>query len=214
MSGDHVVPDLDWFLDVNDRRGFSGRCPFAGVRRCPRYYQSLSLLGAAGSTQIDAEEDERLKLYWEGSDLWPRTDEYATAVHRFSDKDGTRHTEHFVHFCPEVAFDRFGYFASDLFDFADEIDRGMAQKRLAEEGVSGSDWRWRWASLTPMHYGECPLYAPLVQGGAFQSTSEASEPEVALGPSWMQIRFKFSWRRLQAWGTRHWSRLKLRTGRH
>lgn len=206
MTKGDVVPDFEWYSGISTQNDLPPRCPFASVERCPRYYQSLSLLGSAGSTEIEPDEDERLKRYWERSDLWPRTREYATAVGRSGKQDRTE-THHFSNFCPEVAYDRFGYFASYLGDYADEIDKDFAHERLGERGVSRNDWRWRWAAVQPLHYTECPLYSPLVHGGPFPSRPEGAGPEVTLGPPGLRVRFKFSWRELGRWLSGPWRRL-------
>ncbi len=142
MASSDLLPDFEWYSQKSAALGLSSRCPFASVERCPRYYQSLSLLGSAGSTAIDHDEDERLKRLWEGSDLWPRTREYATAISGSSKQDGSQ-TEYFSNFCPEIAYDRFGHFASYLGDYSDKIDRDFAHQRLGEPGESGERWRWR-----------------------------------------------------------------------
>jgi hypothetical protein len=54
------TPDIEWYLRISKERGVTPRCPFATVERCPRYYDSLSLLGEAGSTKISSEEEARL----------------------------------------------------------------------------------------------------------------------------------------------------------
>jgi hypothetical protein len=75
-------------------------------------------LGEAGSTRIDPKEDKQLLNYWENSDLWPTTMEYATSI---SGSPGEPHI--FSNFCPEVAFDRFDYFASLLSDTHQTIEK-------------------------------------------------------------------------------------------
>ena len=92
------IPDLKWYASVSEKRGVAVRCPFATVEACPRFYQSLSLLGNAGSTKIPQAEDERLLEKWKKSDLWPRTEELATSI---AGADGKRSM--FSNFCPEVA---------------------------------------------------------------------------------------------------------------
>jgi len=149
-----MQPNLDWYASISKQHGLSPRCPFASVYRCPRFYQSLSLLGEAGSTKIDPAEDRRLKEGWRKTDLWPVTDEQATSI----SGPGNEIT-HFSHFCPEVSFDRFGLFATDLHKYTDEIDIGNAHKVLRKEGASQDDWRWSWWHIVPLHYTECPLYS-------------------------------------------------------
>lgn len=133
--------------------GVPPRCPFATVESCPRFYQSLSLLGSAGSTAIESSEDKRLLEKWEKSDLWPKTMEQETIIYgnsKFFDK-----------FCPEVAFERFGYFVSHLGRYSDEIDHDLAHEKLGKIGAPSEDYRWAWSSVTSMHYTECPLYSVL-----------------------------------------------------
>jgi hypothetical protein len=151
-----IIPDLNWYISISHQKGGPPRCPFATVWSCPRFYQSLALLGEAGSTKIDSEEDKKLLEHWKKSDLWPTTREYATSI---SGSPGEPHI--FSNFCPEVTFDRFGFFASLLSRYADRIDMGIALKRLNKEEASANDWRWSWAAVSEMHYTECPLYSIL-----------------------------------------------------
>ena len=45
-----IYPDLDWYGAISERKGLTGRCPFATVGRCPRYFESVALLSDAGIT--------------------------------------------------------------------------------------------------------------------------------------------------------------------
>lgn len=81
--------------------------------------------------------------------------------------------KHFLNFCPEVLFDRFGLFAGGLNGYPDEIDQGVAHARLRERNAPPSDWGWTWAYVTPMHYTDCPLYSPLASGGAGEVSSSS-----------------------------------------
>jgi hypothetical protein len=156
-----VNPDLDWYSRESRRRDLpTPRCPFASVRRCPRYWESLSLLGEAGSTKIDPEEDRKLKERWSASDIAPATEEQSPSI---SGPDGR--ISSFSNFCPEVLFDRFGLFVSYLAEYVDELDREAAHRRLRGEGAPGSDPRWTWWHFTPMHYADCPVYSLLADGG-------------------------------------------------
>jgi len=153
---EHIIPDLKWYTEISKSKDVLPRCPFASVHGCPRFYQSLSLLGYAGSTKINIKEDQRLKKKWEKSDLWPTTREQETSI---SGSPGEPHL--FANFCPEVAFERFGYFSVLLARYADNIDQGIEYKRLGKERAPITDWRWYWSHIKPMHYTECPLYSPL-----------------------------------------------------
>lgn len=164
-----VSPDLGWYTKISTDKGLSPRCPFASVHLCPRFYQSLSLLGHAGSTKIDPVEDEILLKKWRESDLWPTTDEQATST-----AGPNNDTKHFWNFCPEVSYERFGLFALNIDRYADEIDIELAHSKLSKEGASRGDWRWVWASVKPLHYSECPLYSPLL----FKTSLPKPDPKI------------------------------------
>ena len=110
------TPNSEWYLRVSRERGVNPRCPFATVERCPRYYQSLSLLGEASSTKMPSDEDKRLKVFWEKSDLWPRTAEQATSVSSSNERWLS-----LSEFCPEVMYQRFGLFAKGLDNYSDDL---------------------------------------------------------------------------------------------
>lgn len=154
-----VLPKLNWYLTISTRQGVSPRCPYASVYRCPRFYQSLSLLGEAGSTKIDDNENKWLQDSWKNTDLWPITDEQATMISGPADD-----TKHFSRFCPEVSYERFGLFATALHKYADDIDISVAHRKLSAIKVSADDWRWNWSLIEPMHFTECPLYSLLKAG--------------------------------------------------
>ncbi len=154
-------PNREWYSKLSQERGATFRCPFATVEACPRYYQSLSLLGSAGSTKIPDVEDERLHKHWKSSDLWPRTDEQTTGIFGESGNPSI-----YSNFCPEVTFERFGYFASSLNRYADELDSGHAHERLAREGVPPDHPNWSWSSCVPQHFTDCSIYAVLAHRDA------------------------------------------------
>lgn len=151
------IPNREWYAHLSQERGVAFRCPFATVESCPRYYQSLPLLGEAGSTKISEAEDERLLKHWKSSDLWPRTDEQATSL-----LGATGNPSIYCNFCPEVTFERFGYFATALTKYGDEIDSGFSHQSLAKDGAPPGDPRWSWSSCTGQHFTECPIYAVLL----------------------------------------------------
>lgn len=152
----NIVPDLAWYTEISHQKNLLPRCPFANVNRCPRFYQSLSLLGNAGSTSISPDEDKRLLSKWGKSDLWPVTMEQSSGISIYNETEYS-----FDNFCPEVSFERFGIFAEYLCRYADDIDINSAHNKLSKESVLPNDWRWSWANISPMHYSECPLYSLL-----------------------------------------------------
>lgn len=161
------IPNREWYANLSQERGVAFRCPFATVESCPRYYQSLSLLGKAGSTKIPEAEDERLLKHWKSSDLWPRTDEQATSLFGASDNPSI-----YCNFCPEVTFERFGYFASSLTKYGDEIDSDFAHQRLAKDGTPPGHPLWSWSSCTAQHFTECSIYSVLSHRSASPQTND------------------------------------------
>jgi len=152
--------------------------------RCPRYYESLSLLSSAGiTTVLQPSEEQRLLRKWKKSEHWPKVDEHAASV-----LDG----KHFSHFCPEVAFDVFGLFASELHCYADEIDTDVAHKQLSKQGALASDWRWQWSNITPLHYSECRLYSLLgpIGSGRTQETGAKEIFEAKPGVAGFTVNIK------------------------
>jgi hypothetical protein len=203
-QGMHVQadqPNLSWYLRRSREANVTPRCPFASVERCPRYYQSLSLLGGAGSTKIERREDDRLFELWKSSDLWPRTREAATSI------SGGGRSNCYAQFCPEVSYERFGVFATTLADFGDEIDRDVTHQQLSLSREPAGSWRWRWAGLDPMHFTECPIYSPLVHRPGLKSPGDGTKPSemVTLKPAlWgMSVDLKEVWGRAKKW-IRQW----------
>ena len=165
----HRTPDREWYANLSQGRDVAFRCPFATVESCPRYYQSLSLLGEAGSTKISKVEDERLLKHWKSSDLWPRTNEQATSI-----LGATGNPSIYCNFCPEVTFERFGYFATALTKYGDEIDTDFSHQSLVKDGTPPGDPRWLWSSCSGQHFTECPIYAVLLHRS--KSTLVKTEP--------------------------------------
>jgi hypothetical protein len=154
-----VYPDLDWYASVGERKGMRARCPYASINRCPRYFESVSLLGEKGiaSKMPASRHDEALRM-WEGHELWPATGETATTI------AGGETPTIFFNFCPEVMFDTFKLFASTVIRFYDGTDREIRERALTAEGAAfEKDWRWHYERVEPMHYSECPLYSKLLK---------------------------------------------------
>ena len=146
-------PDFDWYLQRSKELHLTPRCPIASSELCPRYFASLSLLGKEGiTTSIPSEAQGRLEKKWRP--FAPVIAEEDVGVTRvggeFRSISGA---------CPEVGFEVFGYFASGFHSYADEIDHDLAHKRLSEQGIGISDFRWKWSTVAPRHYTECREYS-------------------------------------------------------
>lgn len=187
-------PDLQWYLNQSTKQRTSPRCPFSTVSSCPRFYQSSSLLGRAGSTEISEKENKELLKKWKKSPLWPTTAEQSTSI-----AGPSGNYKHFWNFCPEVSYERFGLFASHLDEYGDEIDIGIAHRQLSNSKASADDWRWNWSNVTQQHYSECPLYSVL--SSTQQTTQNKHDDIVTLKPSiyGIGIDIKALWRKIKNW---------------
>ncbi|MCH7499011.1 MAG: hypothetical protein IH886_03240 [Nitrospinae bacterium] len=193
-----INPDFEWYESLSQKKSLHPRCPFASVNKCPRYYESLSLLRETGATELDPEEDERLLNHWKTSDFWPRLSEQASSVW------GREGNKHISNFCPEVSFLRFNLFASHLYRYSDEIDLGVAHSRLGEMDAPKKNWRWAWEKVVPMHYSECPLYSPLAHQSSFEGGSEDHGENSAIiqgKPTFWGMKFNYLalWARIEKW---------------
>lgn len=185
-------PNLNWYSKISEKRGLPTRCPFASVYRCPRYYQSLSLMGHAGSTSIDDTTDERLKEKWKRSDLWPVTREQETFLR------GSGYKQSFAKFCPEVMYDRFKLFAENLHSYADEFDKDTL---LNLKEPYCADWEYNWSSLTELHYSDCSMYSLLRESK--ERFDDALRPDTILevkpGVFGVSLNVKVLLTRLSVW---------------
>jgi hypothetical protein len=146
-------PDFPWYVKQSKELNLTPRCPIASAELCPRYFATLSLLGKEGiTTDVSPEDHARLEKKWKP--FAPTVAEEDVGITKTGDQFRSISGA-----CPEVSFEVFGYFASDLHRYADEDDHDLAHKRLGEEGVDRSDFRWQWSVVQPHHYTECREYS-------------------------------------------------------
>ena len=142
---------LQWYMALGTAEGMSKHCPYATLKRCPRYYQSIDLVGEVGIAVPMTEEATLDHLrYWKASDLWPHSVEMATYVTESA----------FSNFCPEVTLRYFDVAADHLASHGDEFDKEARHSRLKGENVPAGSPRWAW-DFRPQHYSECSLYSIL-----------------------------------------------------
>jgi hypothetical protein len=190
-----VVPDLQWYLDKSRKLNQLPRCPFASVEECPRFYQSLSLLGEFGSTSIPPEKDTELLEKWKKSPYWPVVPEQATSI------TGSDENHVYSLFCPEVSYERFKLFATVLIEYGDAEEKEKYIEQLNNDNkLAGSmDWRLHWAFIEPNHYSACSLFSLLskrkIESKPYHEDFVDVKPNIfGLGLNfnalWHKIRFK------------------------
>ena len=81
------------------------------------------MLGDHGCTKIEKSEDDKLKAFWSRSPLAAKTWEQDTAI-----ESSEKGTFSYQQFCPEVAYDSFGIFATSFSRYANGDDIGLAHK--------------------------------------------------------------------------------------
>ena len=142
-----VKAEFAWYSGVSKKQGLPPRCPIAQAQLCPRYYESLEALGRRGGfPSIPVEQAGLLERKWKPfmsviADEEPQADEKSVD-----------------HFCPEVSYERFGYFASFMHEYTDEIDRDSMYDFYKRRGTTEQfDPRWQW--IAPLHYTECREYS-------------------------------------------------------
>jgi hypothetical protein len=187
------IPNKDWYFSLSLQKNLSPRCPYANIDKCPHYYESISLFGDVGiATALQPSEEKRLLKKWKNSEYWPKVKEHEAAI--WNNKD-------LHNFCPEVSFDVFGLFASQLHHYADEIDANAAYVQLSKDRVSVDDPRWQWSHVTPMHYSECRLYSQLLSTNAevIEKTSAKEIVEINPGIYGISINIKEIIKRIWKW---------------
>lgn len=179
--------------------GVCPRFPFASVHRCPRYFQGASLLGDEGAlSRLDPQMDHDIGEKWEATDVWPAAWHEHSGISA-SDGRGFLYRD----FCPEVAEQAFGLFASTLVRYSDEVDQQSAHERLTSNAETvHKDWRWRWSFVSEMHYTNCPIYSLLSVDPKPLEEEEHTDPVFTAKPGFFgfSIDLKQLWKR----GTRWW----------
>lgn len=149
--------DFAWYSAESRKQKLSPRCPIACAELCPRYFRSLAVLGMKGGaghvpiTEIPKERFASLDRKWKPFE--PVVLEDAPSTTWFGDERA-----YISHLCPEVAYDIFGYFASDLYHYADEIDYEQDLEGYKRDGII-DQFESRWQNVTPRHYTECREYS-------------------------------------------------------
>jgi hypothetical protein len=144
-----IIPTFDWYSGESRKLGLPPRCPIAHAELCPRYWQSLDALGRkrpGGITTIPDEQNAALQRKWK----------MFSAVIAEEEPWADEHSVN--HFCPEVTYNIFDYFACYLHEYIDEIDLD-ATARMHERNGTMDEFDGRWWRIIPLHYTECREYS-------------------------------------------------------
>ncbi len=171
--------DFAWYSEKSRKLGLPPRCPLAHAELCPRYNQSIDLLGKERAlTKIPSERASALDRKWKL--FKPVVAEEEPCI--FATGEERQRIGGISHFCPEVSYDTYGYFACGLHEYVDEIDRESAYQlaksqkitratigrteidresayQLAKEKGVADEFDSRWCWITPRHYTECREYS-------------------------------------------------------
>ncbi len=154
--------DDNWYFEKSRKLKLPPHCPFASPHLCPRYYESIKILQEVKLiVGISPEKDKELKEKWENSPLSPCIAEETPSI-GYTEKPW-RKISSVSHFCPEVAYNVFGVFATSLSWYTSEEDREFAYRYLREIGADELDWRWEYLGVWHIHYTECKEYCLLQQ---------------------------------------------------
>ena len=145
-----IIPDLEWYRNKSIQMDTPNSCPYANYYKCPRFFDSIDMLGDAGViTSINVKNKEDLDTFWERSGLSPIIAEDETSI---SNNNNT-----FSNFCPEVSFKYFGYYAKFLAKYSDDTDKENGY-RIAEKDNLPNDFRYQWEYATACHFLDCSVY--------------------------------------------------------
>lgn len=162
-----MVGDDEWYASQSDPAiGQPIHCPYAAVDRCPRYFESLDLVETLGGCALEPKLRKRMDKHWKKIVPMFPLPEHSTSVWK---ADGR--VSMVNNFCPEVSATIYGWYASDLITYADEIDRDARHRLLSREGAPANDPRWAWSSIHALHYRKCPAYALL------QANTSSTQPK-------------------------------------
>lgn len=149
-----IIPDRNWYIEKSKDEGVPAKCPYAHHKKCPRYWETTSLLMEAGVISGISQEDDQAALqYWKDNQMLAELDEDKTTAIRgeHSGVDGMYRA------CPEVIFKFMGYYSDNLYKYVDDIDRVCGHKLMEREGLQNS-WRSKWMFLQEAHYLDCEVY--------------------------------------------------------
>lgn len=162
-------PDINWYEKTSSSKSLPQRCPYATIKLCPKYFFSYSLCAKVGSTsKLSNKDDYEVMKFWESTNYLPMIAESEPTI---SGND----IKNYRNYCPEVLYTLFGYFASSVHHFNDEIDQQIAEIRLTKIKADRNNWRWYYSSIIPLHYSDCEYFSLIKRNDKNVRTDEILE---------------------------------------
>lgn len=149
-----IIPDRDWYIQKSEEAGVPAKCPYAHHKKCPRNWETTSLLMQAGSIAgLSSEENEAALALWKENMMLPELAEDMTSLNQpqYGGVDGMHRA------CPEVVSTFSGYYADHFYKYVDDTDRAQGERIKEMESLPNS-WRSNWMYLHPVHYLDCEVY--------------------------------------------------------
>ncbi|MAF15846.1 MAG: hypothetical protein CMG93_07680 [Marinomonas sp.] len=149
-----IIPNKEWYIKESKKAGVPPRCPYAHHRKCPRYWETTSLLKQAGVIAgLSEEEDKNTYTFWKSNMMLAELAEDMVTLNQgqHGGVDGMFRA------CPEVASKFIHLYADTFYKYVDDTDRITGHQIMEQEGLKNS-WRSRWMHLSPKHYLDCEVF--------------------------------------------------------
>ncbi len=156
MNSRHSQNDnTKWYFDKSKAKNLPLHCPIAAPYLCLRFLITIDLSVEVGLCRgINLESKERYYRYWRKQLHKFINLEAEPAVSFINDEPFNM-----SNFCPEVSYLIFGYFASHVVRYTNEIDQNAMHQFLKRKMAGKGDWRWYYSNVVERHYTECPEFS-------------------------------------------------------
>ncbi|WP_156516968.1 hypothetical protein [Delftia sp. GW456-R20] len=148
-----IIPNSSWHAEKSKEKKVQNYCSYAALNKCHRFYESIYLLTKKGVIAgLDNDAIDKLDKYWEGKSLIPLIEEERTSVTGNVGKISSM-----SNFCPEVTHKYYGYYASYMSKYVDDIDAASGERRAVADDLK-DDWRFLWQFVVACHYLDCSVF--------------------------------------------------------
>ncbi|MFC1551561.1 hypothetical protein ACFL6P_03240 [Candidatus Latescibacterota bacterium] len=200
VNSDVENPDENWYKKTSMEFSLEPICPHIGINSCPKYFYCLSNkmgkifqnISSKFPKRLKSESDIYLMNYWKNqTTLWTLLEENFPTIE-------TKNQIVIKNYCPEVSFKLFELYGSDFQGFGppqvideDVDDEGNKYpitipskyeisrfEKCREEKIPSGHWLWKWSSVKPEHYSNCPFNSKLPKFSFVKVDIEKGVPDV------------------------------------